>query len=49
MSRRVEDLLNQASLELDIEGALSLDTMVALDELGILFDGTDPDEFEENE
>jgi hypothetical protein len=49
MSRNIEDLLNQAGLELDIDGAMSLDTMVALDELGFLFDGTDPDDIEENE
>jgi hypothetical protein len=45
----VELLLEKARLQEELTGAVSLDVQVALDELGILFDGTDPDEFEENE
>lgn len=39
----IEKLLRTASLQLEINGYLTLDTQAAMDAAGILIEGTDPD------
>lgn len=47
--RLMEKLWAKADLEMEVNGVISLDTQVALDAVGCLFDGVDPDmnDFEE--